>query len=349
MTMKAAVFVEPGVMEVHDVPEPAIEKPTDAIVRVLDACVCGSDLWWFRGISQRQHGSLAGHEAIGIVEKVGTDVREIKPGDFVIVPFTHGCGRCAACKAGFDADCPNVEPGGNAGYQAEVMRAINADGALIRIPGTPDDYSADMRASLLALSDVMATGYHAAVSAEVKPGDTAVVFGDGAVGLCGVLGARMLGAERIIAMSRHTDRQAVACEFGATDVVPERGDEAVERVMELTGGDGADAVLECVGSEQSTLTALAVARAGATIGRVGVPHIDAAKLDVNALFWRNVGLKGGPASVITYDRNVLLDAVLDGRIEPGKVFTVSFDLDHVQDAYQAMDERRAIKSLIHVG
>ncbi len=344
--MRAAVFVEPGTVRVEDRPEPVIEKPTDVIVRVTDSCVCGSDLWWFRGISHREHGSLTGHEAMGVVTETGPEVSTLAPGDFVIVPFTHGCGTCSACRAGFDANCRNGEPGGNAGYQAEYMRAYNADGALVKVPGAPGDYSAAMRASLLTLSDVMATGYHAARMAEVGPGVTAVVLGDGAVGLMGVLSARMLGAERIIAMSGHDDRAALAREFGATDIVPERGTEAVARVMELTEGGGAGAVLECVGTNQSTQTAIAVARPGAVVGRVGVPHdVD---IDSMGLFWRNIGLRGGPASVTTYDRQVLLDAVLDGSIDPGRVFTAEFDLDDVQEAYRAMDERRAVKSLLHV-
>lgn len=344
--MKAAVFVEPGRVDVRETPRPTIEKPDDAIVRVVKACVCGSDLWWFRGISPRPHGSLTGHEAIGVIDEIGDAVRELKPGDLVIVPFTHACGRCAACRAGFEANCMNAEPGGNAGYQAEYMRAAKADTALVKVPGDPQSHDDAMLNSLLTLADVLATGYHAAVSAEVKPGDTAVVFGDGAVGLSGVLSARMRGASRIIAMSRHEDRAAIAREFGATDIVPERGDDAVARVMALTDGNGADAVLECVGTAQSIETAVRVGRPGSTVGRVGVPH-DAA-IDVSALFWRNIGLKGGPASVAAYDRDVLLPAVLSGMINPGRMFTAAFDLDHIQDAYEAMDERRAVKSLVNI-
>ena len=213
----------------------------------------------------------------------------------------------------------------------------------MKIPGQPSDYSADMLKSFTTLADVMATGYHAAVSAEVKAGDTVVVVGDGAVGLCGVIGAKLLGAERIIIMSRHKDRQDLAVEFGATDIVSERGDEGINRIMELTG-EGADAVLECVGSQLAVETAVQLARPGAVVGRVGVPHID--ELDTNKLFWKNIGLRGGRAAVTTHDRAVLLDAVLDGRINPGKVFNMSFDLDDVQEAYAAMDERRAIKSLL---
>lgn len=343
--MKAGVFVKPGKVECQEVEKPTIQKRTDAIIKIVRACVCGSDLWWFRGISERPQGSLTGHEAIGIVEEVGADVTNVKPGDFVIAPFTHGCGECAACKAGFDGNCMDpASKGMNAGYQAEYLNFRNANWALIKIPGQPEDYTDDQLNSLLALADVMATGYHAATSAEVKKGDTVVVMGDGAVGLCGVLSAKLLGAKRIIAMSRHADRQKLAREFGATDIVPERGDEAVKKVMELTAGNGADAVLECVGTELSMDTATKVVRPGAVIGRVGVPHGE----DVRPadLFWQNIGIRGGIASPITDDRNVLLDAVLKDKINPGKIFTKRFDLDHIQDAYEAMDKREAIKSVL---
>jgi Threonine dehydrogenase and related Zn-dependent dehydrogenases len=342
--MKSAVFIEPGKMEVKEFNKPTIQKPTDAIIKIVRACVCGSDLWWYRGISKRESGSLVGHEAIGVIEEVGTDVKDVKPGDFVIVPFTHGCGHCAACLAGFDGDCMNQESGGNGGYQGEYLRFTNANWALVKIPGEPKDYSDEMLNNLLTLADVMATGYHAAASAEVKDGDTVVVMGDGAVGLCGVISAKLRGAKRIIAMSRHEDRQKLAKEFGATDIIAERGDEAVKKVMELTGGNGADAILECVGTEQSVDTAVKVGRPGAIVGRVGVPQ--KAEMNTNQLFWKNTGLRGGIASVTTDDKAVLLDAVLSGEINPGKVFTKSFDLDHIQDAYEAMDKRTAIKSLL---
>ncbi|GAA0633616.1 zinc-dependent alcohol dehydrogenase family protein [Bifidobacterium pullorum] len=265
------------------------------------------------------------------------------------MPFTHCCGECAACKAGFESNCFNAEPGGNAGYQAEYMRVYSADTSLVKVPADPHELSDETIASLLTVADVMCTGYHAATCARVQPGGTAVVFGDGGVGLCGVLSAKLQGAERIIAMSRYEDRQQVARAFGATDIVPERGDEAVSRVMELTDGIGADSVLECVGTEQSTLSALAVARPGGFIGRVGVPHTT--NIDVNNLFWRNVTLSGGPASVTPYanGKNGLVAKILNGDINPGMIFTADFDLDHVQDAYEAMDERRAIKSMISIG
>lgn len=345
--MKATVFVEPGKVEVREVEKPRIEKPTDALIRVFRACVCGSDLWWFRGQSKRDSGSPVGHEAIGVVEAVGSEVTDIHVGDFVIAPFTHGCGHCAACLAGFDGDCLNKEAGVNVGYQAEYLRYTNANWGLVKVPGQPEDYSDQMLNNLLALSDVMATGYHAATSAEVKPGNTVVVMGDGAVGLSGVLSAKLLGAKRIIAMSRHQDRQELAKRFGATDIVPERGDEAVARVLELTNGAGADAVLECVGTELSVETAVRVARAGAIVGRVGVPQ--KAEMNTNELFWRNIGLRGGIAAVTTDDKNVLLDAVLTGKINPGLVFTKRFALDDIQAAYEAMDQRTAIKSLVIVG
>lgn len=344
--MKATVFMEPGKVSVKEVAKPVIEKPTDAIIKIVRASVCGSDLWWFRGINKREPNTLVGHEAIGIVEAVGSEVTNVAPGDFVIAPFTHGCGHCAACLAGFDGNCLNQENGGNGGYQGEYLRFTNADWALVTIPGQPSDYSEDQLKSLVTLADVMATGYHAAATAEVQPGQTVVVFGDGAVGLCGVIAAKLRGATRIIAMSRHADRQRLAQEFGATDIIAERGNQAVAKVMELTDGNGADAILECVGTEEAVATAVQVGRPGAIVGRVGVPQ--KSTMDTNALFWRNTGLRGGIASVTTYDREVLLDAVLTGKINPGKVFTNSFPLDEIQDAYDAMDQRKAIKSLVVV-
>lgn len=344
--LKAAVFIEPRKVDVREVAKPQIQKPTDAIIRIVRACVCGSDLWWYRGITEREPNSLIGHEAIGIVETVGSAVDQVKPGDFVIVPFTHGCGHCSACLAGFDGDCLNKESGSNGGYQGEYLRYTNANWALVKIPGDPKSYSDAQLNSLLTLADVMATGYHAAISAEVKPGSTVVVMGDGAVGLCGVIAANLLGAKRIIAMSRHEQRQKLAREFGATDIVPERDDAAVERVMALTEQRGADAVLECVGSKQSIDTAIRVGHAGAVVGRVGLPQD--AEVDTDYLFLRNIGLRGGIAAVTTHDRAVLLEAVLSGKINPGKVFTQRFDLDHIEEAYQAMDQRQAIKSLITV-
>lgn len=342
--MKAAEFVKKGQVEIVDVPKPELTGTTDAVIKVVRACVCGSDLWFFRGISDRKAGSRIGHEAIGIVEEVGSDVKNVQPGDFVIVPFTHGCGHCAACLAGFDGDCMNRQPIENAGYQAQYLDYENADGALVKVPGQPSDYSEETLNSLLTLSDIMATGYHAAASAEVKPGDTVVVMGDGAVGLAGILSAKLIGAKRIISTSRHADRQALAKEFGATDNVPERDEEAVQHIMELTDDNGADAILECVGTAKSYATAQQVARPGSIIGRVGIPQ----KEDINSkeLFMNNTGLRGGIAAVTTYDKKFLLDAVLNHKINPGKVFTKSFKLDDIQAAYEAMDKREVIKSLL---
>ena len=340
--MKTAIFKQPGHMKVEERDIPDITHDTEAIIRVVRASVCGSDLWWYLGIGTKEPNSSTGHEAIGIVESVGSSVTHVQPGDFVIVPFTHGCGECAACLAGFDGDCLNKRSG-STGYQAEYVRYANAQWGLVKIPGQPNDYSDEMLNSFVTLADIMATGYHAAKTAEVKPGDTVIVVGDGAVGLAGVIAAKLLGATRIIAMSRHADRQALARDFGATDIVADRGQAAVDAVLSLTG-NGADAVLECVGTQESTQTAVDVARPGAVVGRVGVPHVD--NLDLNKLFWRNIGLRGGVAAVTTYDRQILLDAVLNGQINPGKVFTQQFKLDDIQAAYEAMDNRTAIKSLI---
>lgn len=268
--MKAAYFVKKGLVEAREVEDATLEQDTDAVVRIIRACVCGSDLWWFRGISDRSQGTV-GHEAIGIVEAVGDKVDNVEVGDFVIAPVTHGCMKCKICKAGFDGNCPNVEVGGNKGYQSEKLRFKNAS-ALVKIPGQPSDYTEEQLNDLLTLSDVMATGYHAAASAEVKPGDAVAVIGDGAVGLCGVIAAKLLGAEKIILLSHHEDRAALGKEFGATDIVSERGEDAVKKVLELTDGYGADAVLECVGASSSIDQAGQIARAGAIVGRVGVPQ-----------------------------------------------------------------------------
>lgn len=344
--MKHAVFVKAGEMAINDVPKPTLQQDDDVIIRVVRTCVCGSDLWGYRNIDAKEANSEnSGHEAIGIVDQVGSAITTLKPGDFVIAPFTHGCGQCAACRAGFDGTCIGHADNWTAGAQAEYLRFQHGQWALVKIPGKPSDYSEDMLKSLLTLSDVMATGYHAAVLAEVKPGDTAVVVGDGAVGLCGVIAAKMLGAKRIIAMSRHEDRAKLAKEFGATDIVPERGAEGVAKVKELTNGDGADAVLECVGSDQSVQTSIQMVRPGAHVGCVGVPH---AKVNLGDMFGSNTSIGIGAASVTTYDKNRLLKAVLDGEINPGKVFTKTFDLDEINDAYKAMDERKVIKAYVKV-
>lgn len=343
--MKKAIFEKVGQMKIDNVEKPTVQAPDDVIIKVVRACVCGSDLWAYRGLEDKQDDSEnSGHEAIGIVEEVGSDITTVKPGDFVIAPFTHGCGHCPACLAGFDGDCQSHTDNFSNGNQAEYVKFQHGQWALVKVPGQPSDYSEGMLKSLLTLADVMATGYHAAVVANVKAGDTVVVMGDGAVGLCGVIAAKMLGAKKIISTSRHPDRQALAEKFGATDNVSVRGDEGVKEILALTNNAGADAVLECVGTELSTETALKVGRPGSVVGRVGLPHT--AKMDLTTPFYNNLILAGGPASVTTYDKERLLKAVLDGEINPGLVFTKSFDLDHINDAYQAMTDRKVIKSLV---
>lgn len=339
--MKDTIFIKPGQVAIEDVAKPSIQASDDVIIHVLRACVCGSDLWGFRGQDKMtEHSQNTGHVALGVVESVGDAITTPVPGDFV----THGCDHCAACRAGFEAGCQNNTGDDNFsnGAQAEYIRYQHGEWSLVKVPGKPEDYSEEMLKSLLTLADVMATGYHAARTANVKAGDNVVVVGDGAVGLCGVISAQMRGAKRIIIMSRHADRQRLALEFGATDIVEERGDADVAKVMQLTHGVGADAVLECVGTEQSVDTAVKAGRPGATVGRVGVPHNP--KMDLAPIFFRNTTIAGGPASVTTYDKQVLLDAVLKGEIHPGKVFTRSFKLDDVQAAYEAMDNRESIKS-----
>lgn len=343
--MKSAVFIKPGQMAIEEITKPAIQASDDVIIRVVRTCVCGSDLWAYRGLEDKPaHSENSGHEAIGVVEAVGSEITTVMPGDFVIAPFTHGCGHCAACRAGFEGDCQSHTDNFSNGVQAEYIRYQHGEWSLIKIPGKPADYSEGMLKSLLSLADVMATGYHAARVANVKTGDTVVVVGDGAVGLCGVIAAQMRGAKRIIMMSRHEDRQQLGLEFGATDIIAERGDAAVAKVMQLTHNAGADAVLECVGMAQAVDTALKSGRPGAIVGRVGLPHQP--KMDMTESFYHNTIIAGGPASVTTYDKQVLLKAVLDGQINPGKVFTQSFKLDQINDAYQAMTERKAIKAMI---
>lgn len=341
--MKKAFLEGKGQVVIKDVDKPKIEHDDDVILKLVRASVCGSDLWFYRGIDPATNDN-SGHECIGIVEETGSAITTVKKGDFVIAPFTHGCGHCAACLAGYDGNCLTYSDIWSADCQAEYVRYQHGQWALVKIPGQPEDYSDGMLASLQALSDVMPTGYHAARSANVQKGDTAVVIGDGAVGLCGVISAKLRGASRIILMSRHEDRASLGREFGATDVVAERGDEAVAKVMELTNNAGADAVLECVGSRQSMEEALKMVRPGAVIGRVGVPHDE--KFDLGISFHDNAGITGGTAAVTTYDKGFLLKAVLDGDIQPGKVFTKSYKLDDIKQAYADMDQRKTIKSLL---
>ena len=345
--MKAAIFKGKGAIELGERPDPTIKEPTDAIVRVVLACVCGSDLWYYRGESDYLVGSPIGHEFLGVVEHVGKSVQTIAQGDLVIAPFLYSDGTCPHCRAGITSAC--VRGGvwgvnGIDGGQGEAVRVPLADGTLVKIPGS--GHSDDTLASLLTLSDVMCTGHHAAVSAEVKKGDTVAVVGDGAVGLCAILAAKRLDAQRIIALSRNPARQALARTFGATDILASRGEEANEAVLSLTDGVGVDAALECVGTNESIQTALAIARPGSIVGYVGVPH--GVEIPVPMLFRRNVGVHGGPAPARAYIPE-LLDDVLAGRINPGRVFDFTTDLGGIAQAYAAMDERRAIKSLVKVG
>ena len=345
MSMKAAIFKGPGMVEIGERPDPVIQEPTDAVVRVVLGCVCGSDLWYYRGESAHAVGSI-GHEFIGVVEQAGAEVQGVREGDLVVAPFIYSDMSCPHCLNGSTISCPAGGNFGNGtidGGQGEAVRVPLAGSTLVPVPGS--EHPDAVLRSLLALSDVMSTGHHAAVSAGVKKGDTVAVVGDGAVGLCAVLASRRLGAERIIALSRHADRQKVAREFGATDIVEARGEEAVQAVLDLTGGIGADAALECVGTAQSIATAFAVARPGSTVGIVGVPH---GQLPFAETFFRNTGWRGGPAPARIYIPELLGD-VLDGVIDPGRVFDYETDLDHIADAYRAMDERRAIKSLVRVG
>jgi len=344
--MKAAIFKSVGKIAVEERPKPTITGSDEAIVRIVRACVCGSDLWYYRGLSEHPEGAI-GHEFIGVVESIGTEVTNVKEGDFVIAPFAFSDGTCANCLAGFQTACTHggFFGGGNDadGGQAEYVRVPQANGTLVVVPRA--DYDDDMLASLLALSDVMGTGYHSAVSAEVKEGDTVAVVGDGAVGLSAIISAKLLGAKRIIALSRYPERQQLAREFGATDILAERGNTAIEKIMELTDGVGVDAVLECVGTKEANETAFAIARAGAIVGRVGVPHD--VEISAENTFFKNVGMRGGPAPVKAY-MDVLLPAVLEGKINPGRVFDLVTDLDNIAEAYAAMDERRAVKALLKI-
>ena len=347
--MRAAIFNGPRSISVGDRPDPVIVEPTDAIVRVVLGCVCGSDLWYFRGETPHAVGSI-GHEFIGIVEEVGSAVTGVNTGQLVVAPFVYCDGTCPNCLVGMTAHCRSGGAFGNGtttdGGQGQFVRVPFAGTSLVPVPGAPSGHSIEILRSLLALSDVMCTGHHAAVSARVEPGDTVAVVGDGAVGLSAVLASRRLGATRIIALSRNPSRQKLAKEFGATDIVIERGDDAIAAVLELTDGVGVDAALECVGTGQSMTTALGVSRPGATVGVVGAPHGIGVSFEKN--FWRGVGWQGGVAPARAYIPELMRD-VLDGVINPGLVFDFETDLDGIQSAYEAMDERRAIKSLIRIG
>src|SRR5438132_766214 len=336
--MRGAVLYGPRDVRFEERPAPTIIKPTDAIIRMALTCVCGSDLWDYRGINPITQPKPMGHEYCGIVEEIGRAVTSIKRGQFVIGSFFASDNTCPNCRAGYPSGCQHREFIGDA--QAPLVRVPLADGTLV---ATPDIPSTDMTPSLLALSDVMGTAWFAADSANVKPGKTVVVVGDGAVGLLGVLCAKQMGAERIIAMSRHKSRQQLAHEFGATDIVTERGDEGVARVKELTGEIGADSVLECVGTQESIMQAIRSTRRGGHVGYVGVPH--GVKLDGAELFYAHVHLHGGPAPVRRFLPE-LINLVCNGKINPGKVFDLTLPLDQVAEGYRAMDERRAIKALL---
>lgn len=336
--MRATTIHAAGDIRVEEVPDPVIKRPTDAIVKVTAGCICGSDLWPYRGENPIRPGATIGHECVGVVEEVGAEVRDIKAGDFVVVPFCHCDNTCVHCRAGAQSSCVNL--GMTTSGQGEYARVGQADGSLVRTDGVPTD---DLLASVLALTDVMPTGWHAAVSAGVKAGDSVVVVGDGAVGLCGVLAASVMGAERIIAMSRHESRQQIAMAFGATHVVAARGEEGVAEVMDLTDGVGVDAALECVGTNDSMTTAIAVTRPGGGVGFVGVPH--GVELPIGTMFGKNVGIRGGMAPVRRYVPE-LLEHVASGRIDPGKVFDLTLPLEESPEGYRAMDERRAVKVML---
>jgi threonine dehydrogenase-like Zn-dependent dehydrogenase len=333
-----------GDVRIENVPDARLVEPTDAVVAVTHACICGSDLWPYKTMERNDAGRRMGHEAVGVVDAVGADVRTLKVGDVVVMPFAFSDGTCDFCQEGLHTSCVHGGFFGTtevAGAQAEAVRVPQADGTLVILPAGRDDA---LMPSLLTLSDVMGTGHHAAVAAKVDPGKSVAVVGDGAVGLCAVIAARRLGAEQIIIMGRHPDRIALAKEFGATDVVSERGEEAIERVRELTGGFGVHSVLECVGLEQSMQTAIGIARPGGAVGRVGVPQDETMPASQTA-FYDNVTVSGGPAPVRAYIEELLPD-VLDGRIEPGRVFDRVTSLDGVPNGYRAMDEREAIKVLV---
>ncbi|MFJ7151528.1 zinc-dependent alcohol dehydrogenase family protein [Streptomyces sp. NPDC100445] len=336
--MRGAVIHAPGDVRLETLDDPKILNPTDAIIRTAVTCVCGSDLWPYRGAEPIGVPHPMGHEYVGFVEEVGSRVTAVEPGQFVVGSFATSDNTCPNCLNGFQSNCLHREFMSTC--QAEYVRIPDAQGTLVATEGIPDE---EFWPGLLAVSDVMGTGWWAADAAEVRPGSTAVVVGDGAVGLCGVIAAKERGAERIIAMSRHASRQRLAREFGATDIVTERGEEGVARIRELTGGIGADSVLECVGTAEAVRQALHSARPGGNVGFVGVPH--EVSVDGQELFFSHVGLRGGPAPVRRYLHD-LIERVLTRRIDPGKVFDLTLPLEQVAEGYRAMDERRAVKALL---
>jgi threonine dehydrogenase-like Zn-dependent dehydrogenase len=338
--MRAAMLYGPGDVRVEDRPDPKIEEPTDAVIRLAATCVCGSDLWPYRGIDAGSGPAPMGHEYVGIVEDVGTEVGTIKPGQFVVGSFFASDNTCEICRAGYQSSCVHRQPVGAIGTQAQYARIPLADGTLVATPEVPSD---DLVPSLLAASDVLGTGWFAADAAAVGPGKTVAVVGDGAVGLLGVLAAHQLGAERIIAMSRHEPRQKLAQDFGATEIVADRGDEGVARIKELTGGLGAHSVIEAVGTQESMMQAIRATRPGGHVGYVGVSH--GVELPGEELFFSAVHLHGGPAPVRRFLPE-LIEQICNRRIDPGRVFDLTLPLDEAGEGYRAMDERRAIKSLL---
>lgn len=339
--MRGVIMDAPGTIRVDERDDPTIQEPTDAIIKIAATCVCGSDLWPYRGIEDVDHAPM-GHEYVGTVTEVGDQVSSIEVGDFVVGSFFASDNTCEICRAGYQSRCVHAEPMGALGTQAEYARIPHADGTLVATPGQPD---ADLIPSLLAASDVLGTGWFGAVAAEVGPGKTVAVVGDGAVGLLGVLAAKQLGADRIIAMSRHADRQALAREFGATDIVSERGDEGVARIRELTGGLGAHSVIEAVGTQESMMQAIRSTRPGGHVGYVGVSHD--VELPGLELFFSGVHLHGGPAPVRRFLPD-LIDLIWNRTIDPGKVFDLTLPLDDAAEGYRAMDERRATKVLLTI-
>jgi threonine dehydrogenase-like Zn-dependent dehydrogenase len=342
--MRATVMYRAGDVRIENVPDATLVNPTDAVLRVTRAGICGSDLWPYKTMEHSDTGRHMGHEAIGVVEAVGTDVRTLKVGNLVVMPFAYSDGTCVFCHEGLQTSCTHGGFFGTAevaGAQAEAVRVPLADGTLFVLPVDKDDA---LMPSLLTLSDVMGTGHHAAVAAKVGPGKTVAVVGDGAVGLCGVIAAKRLGAAQIIILGHHPDRIALARELGATDVVSERGEEAVERVRKLTGGYGVHSVLECVGLTQAMQTAIEIARPGGVVGRVGVPQDETMPASQPG-FYNNVTVSGGPAPARAYIAELLPD-ILEGRIEPGRVLDRAIGLDEVPDGYRAMNERKAIKVMV---
>jgi threonine dehydrogenase-like Zn-dependent dehydrogenase len=342
--MRATVMYGAGDVRVVNVPDPKIRESTDVILRITAACICGSDLWPYKEMEPSAAGRRMGHEFIGVVEEVGRDVRTVKKGDLVVAPFAWSDGTCEFCRDGLQTSCVHGGFWGGKdlnGGQGEAVRVPLADGTLVKLPVSVDSA---LLPGLLSLSDVMGTGHHGAMAARVKPGNRVAVIGDGAVGLCAVIAAKRLGAEQVILMGRHADRIALAREFGATDIVSERGDEAIDRVRSITGGRGAHSVIECVGSEQSMRTSLRIVRPGGAVGRLGVPHYDGIPA-TKQNFYDNVTVSGGPAPARAYIEELMPD-VLEGRINPGRVFDRITTLDGVPDGYRAMNDREAIKVMV---